>query len=643
MIKNNINIVIDEILKIFIFFILFYSNISYSQNLQSSNHRSFTSNLNKVKKPVDEINFSGYYRFLGFVRTQKEVFPNNSGKTTAIISGDYFREPMLLLKIKGKAHRKISFGTDLMINSLYKGPSATQSNLTLDLGLNLNATVNSANGIFKLSSGGVSWYRQSKLTVWGNRSFNRMSIYERRPQTPLNIYPNQRYNKYFENGLVNQGTRYGSRAFQGLFIKGEKLPYNFNLKGVIGKSAFNRSNLEFSDNFTTCFHLKNQIKPNFDLAYNFLSSYANLDTVININRKYSIHTFELVKKWDKLKIHLESGIGNFASPENNLGTGEAIIFELESKQISKLNLDFQFYRITPEFVNVTGNFLNTTVLEVFPNINGVGTTVRPPFKSPMVGLGHPVNNRQGLSLNADADLGKLKINGGIGYFFEIDTSYSAISYRHNVNGQTLSRIYLFAQNWGPYNFLNSTYRGVFEEVSILDTNESGLANFKKYFNTVEFQAKYSDIIFKRKFYIFYLLRFNSCQKDPSYLPQFNTKALVSQLSHDLDFSLKLNNKTVFVATYGIERVIGNQFTDVGDVNNANTLNLFLEMLGISKQENSNLERNQRNSLIGFGIDYKISNNAMIFFRHNRYRYFDPNFTYNHLKGFENMLEIKITF
>ena len=74
--------------------------------------------------------------------------------------------------------------------------------------------------------------------------------------------------------------------------------------------------------------------------------------------------------------------------------------------------------------------------------------------------------------------------------------------------------------------------------------------------------------------MFYLLRFNSCQRDPSYLPQFNTKALVSQLSHDLDFSLKLNNKTVFVATYGIERVIGNELTDVGDVNNANTLNLI---------------------------------------------------------------------
>ena len=75
----------------------------------------------------------------------------------------------------------------------------------------------------------------------------------------------------------------------------------------------------------------------------------------------------------------------------------------------------------------------------------------------MVGLGFPVNNRQGVSINADVTLGKLKLNGGVGVFSEIDTSYAALSYRHNVNGQTLSRIYVFAQNWGPYNSLNSTY------------------------------------------------------------------------------------------------------------------------------------------------------------------------------------------
>ena len=626
--------IIKKILILFLLFGFTNSNAQFNS--------PFASNQFLVKKPVADLHFSGYYRFLGFVRNQQEVFPNNSGKTTAIISGDYFREPMLLLKVKGKTKDDISFGADFMINSLYKGPE-TSNSLTLDLGLNLKTSIKTNFGNFNFSSGGVSWYRQSRLTVWGNRSFNRMSIYDRRPQTPLTDIPNKRYANYYNNGLVNEGIRYGSRAFQGLFLNAHNLPLNFSIKGVIGKSAFNRSYFENSDNYTACFQLKNQIDKQSKIAYNYLVSSADLDTLSHEKRNYYIHTLEINKKWEKIIFQLETGFGKYTSPDKDLGIGEAILFNLKTDKSSKIPVDFQLYRISPHFVNVTGNFLNTTILEVFPNIPGVGTTIRTPYKSPMVGLGFPINNRQGISLNTDFQLGKLKINGGIGYFSEIDTSYGGISYRHNVNGQTLSRIYLFAQNWGPYNFLNSTYRGVFEEATISDTNHLGLTNFKKHFNTIEFQVKYSDKIRGHNYYLFALTRFNSCQKRLYYLPQFNNKALISQISQEIDFSYELNKNTVLVLSYGIERVIGNEFTDIGDGGEPSSINLILELLGQAKPENYNNARNQRNRWIGLGLDYKIGENAMLFFRHNRYQYFDPNFIENHLKGTETMLELKITF
>ena len=55
------------------------------------------------------------------------------------------------------------------------------------------------------------------------KSFNRISIFERRPQTPLNQIPINRYSKYYNSGLIDQGIRYGSRAFQGLFFQGSKV------------------------------------------------------------------------------------------------------------------------------------------------------------------------------------------------------------------------------------------------------------------------------------------------------------------------------------------------------------------------------------------------------------------------------------
>lgn len=628
---------------LFLFLMVFWLSASLAQDTILP-QKPFSSNSFSFKNPSSAITFSGFYRFLGFVRNQQETFPNNSGKTTVISSGDAYREPMFLLKLNGKTRDNITFGADLMLNSLYKGPSSEHIKaLTLNLGLNLTTSIATKFGTFNFKSGGVSWYRQSRLTVWGNRSFNRISIFERRPQTPLNKLPVDRYSKYYNSGLVDQGIRYGSRAFQGIFLQGTRLPFNFSVKGVIGKSNFNRSLLETSDNFTGCFQLKNMLSPSFKIAYNYLSSWADTDSLSDDRRNYFIHTLELDKKWSKIQVQMELGLGNYRDPLRTLGYGEAILLNIKTAKSTKVPLNVQLYRISPQFVNVTGNFLNTSVLEVFPNVAGIGTTVRTPYQSPMVGLGFPVNNRQGGSINADINLGKLKLNGGIGVFTEIDTSYAALSYIHNVNSQTLSRIYLFAQNWGPYNALNSTYRGVFENVNITDTSANGLANFKKFFNTIEFQAKYSNKIFGKNYYIFSLTRLNSCQKNLKALPLIGEQALISQLSEELDFSIELNEKAVLVLSYGIEKILGNASTDLGDNPDATATNTFFERLGWGKLYRLTNSRNQKNTLLGFGIDYKIGQNVMVFFRYNQYRYFDPNFIENHLKGWETMLELKINF
>ena len=628
---------------LFQFLIVCWCSASFAQDTIPQK-KPFSSNSLSFNNPTSAITFSGFYRFLGFVRNQQETFPNNSGKTTVISSGDAYREPMFLLKLNGKTRDNITFGADLMLNSLYKGPSPEHTKaLTLNLGLNLTTSIATKFGTFNFKSGGVSWYRQSRLTVWGNRSFNRISIFERRPQTPLNKLPVDRYSKYYNSGLVDQGIRYGSRAFQGIFLQGTKLPFNFSVKGVIGKSNFNRSLLETSDNFTGCFQLKNMLSPSFKIAYNYLSSWADTDSLSDERRNYFIHTLELDKKWSKIQVQMELGLGNYRDPLRTLGYGEAILLNIKTAKSTKVPLNVQLYRISPQFVNVTGNFLNTSVLEVFPNVAGIGTTVRTPYQSPMVGLGFPVNNRQGASINADINSGKLKLNGGIGVFAEIDTSYAALSYIHNVNSQTLSRIYLFAQNWGPYNALNSTYRGVFENVNITDTSANGLANFKKFFNTIEFQAKYSNKIFGKNYYIFSLTRLNSCQKNLKALPLIGEQALISQLSEELDFSIELNEKAVLVLSYGIEKILGNASTDLGDNPDATATNTFFERLGWEKLYRLTNSRNQKNTLLGFGIDYKIGQNVMVFFRYNQYRYFDPNFIENHLKGWETMLELKINF
>ena len=617
----------------------------HSQNFTDFVQTPFSSNIRYSKTQSSQLSFTGFYRFLGFVRNQKEVFPNNSGKTLAILSGDQFREPMLLLKLRGITKEKVTVGADFMLNSLYKGPESINNSLTLELGINLRTSFKTKFGNFNLSSGGVNWYRQSRLTVWGNRSFNRQSLYHRRPQTRLTKTTELRYKSYYDNGLIDDGLRYGNRAFQGIFLQGQNLPFDFSFKGVIGKTPFNRSNFnELSTNYTSCFKINKKIN-DLNIAYHFLNSTNLVDTISFDLRAYSINTVEFSQKWKSLYFSIEGGFGTYDSPENNFEFGEAIIANLKTSKNKKIPIDFQAYRIASEFVNLTGNFLNTTVLEIFPNVgaNNRATTIRPQFNSPMIGLGNHTNNRQGISINAEHSFKKLKINAGIGVSTEIDTSGPSLSYRYNVNSETLSRLYLFARDWGPYNNLNSTYRNVFENVDLVDTNNNGLSNFKKYFNNIEFQAKYNGSLFNHQFYIFLLTRFNSCSKSFTYVPKYNLEMLISQLSNEIDLSLELNENTYMVLNVGIERIIGNNLTERGDNNSSlgSPINLIHHFLN----ENSvrNFERNQRNTLIGCGIDYKIGDNAMLFLRQNFYKYYDPNFEFNNLKGTETMLELKFLF
>ena len=86
---------------------------------------------------------------------------------------------------------------------------------------------------------------------------------------------------------------------------------------------------------------------------------------------------------------MELGIGKYSDPIRSLGYGESILLNIKTDKSTKVPLNLQLYRVSPQFVNVTGNFLNTTILDVFPNVEGVGTTVRTPYQSPMVGLGFP--------------------------------------------------------------------------------------------------------------------------------------------------------------------------------------------------------------------------------------------------------------
>ena len=107
-----------------------------------------------------------------------------------------------------------------------------------------------------------------------------------------------------------------------------------------------------------------------------------------------------------------------------------------------------------------------------------------------------------------------------------------------------------------------------------------------------------------------------------------------------DLCYQLNNRTSLVFKHGLERVIGNEFTDVDDTDpypTDNTWGVVEDYVPTYKP------RNQYGEMFGFGFDIKLREGAYLFLRHSAYHYYDKHFTATNIKGSESTIELKINF
>ena len=566
---------------------------------------------------------------------------------------------MLLLTVTGKPLSNVTFGTDFYIYSPYLG-SNLGNTFTLNLGINFYGSITTKHGNFDIQAGGISWYRQSPLTVWSAEAYQRNSLFERVPWEVVSKTPAGRYSQYYNQGSVTQDDRFGRRAFQGISLNAHGLPKNFSFQGIIGKMQ-NNVTADVND-FAFGGRLgKKFTKPNLTLGYNHFTSSTqstrvesvfSYDTIVTPDtllldstfqrfdttkiwgqpKLYSIHTLEFNWLFKGIKVWGEVGMGKYTSPNQQLPWGEGIMLRVNTPaRFTGIPLEFMFYQLSPSFVNVNAAFLNTSVLEVLPNIGGVGATLLTPFGGPMTDLGFATNNRRGASINGEVKAGKFKFNGGVGFSHELQRSVAQISFNHRINGLQISRFGLFASNFGAYGRMNSYYRGVFEVVNITDTTASGDANFTKYFGAADFQAKFSNTIFKKKFYAYFLSTFNSVQ--PKFIPvPIPTKLAFIRLWHnELDLYYEVHPKLVVLGYAGVEMVKGNEFTDIDNT----------EIL--PGYQMSNLPRNQLNMAFGGGLDFSITKNAAMYLRYRWYSFEDKSFSLDKWRGSETTLEVKVYF
>ena len=274
-------------------------------------------------------------------------------------------------------------------------------------------------------------------------------------------------------------------------------------------------------------------------------------------------------------------------------------------------------------INNNSIFWNSSVLETQQTANNsAGNSVIAPFASSMVQIGQLTNNRQGLNINSDFQIKKLKLNIGYGISQELKNISSQITYNHPTNNLALSRFWRWGNfptaGLGPYGNITKVYRGVYETVDVKDTS----LNLKN-FNSIEINAKYSCKILNHDTYFNYLGSFNSIQKKVSPITVFTEDAYIRTYYHQMEFYFKVNSNLIITNFIGWERIIANYYTNTDLI--------------------SYRPRNQTGLSFATGFDLSISKNAALYFRQRWMNYQDKSFIKDRYIGTESTLELKIFF
>jgi hypothetical protein len=627
---------------------LFFTN-SYSQDslalkekikfLTNLNNTSYGSFPKQVESTLKNLTISGYYRFIANYQHMKTAYSNSPSDTTSfsntpkkLFIGDDSQIPELMLNISGKPTANTSFGTDLYLWNKMTGLAPSEYVKGLNLGVNLYGSFATDIGNFNIMAGGIHWYSLTPFTFYTNVGYNRYSVFERNPWDPGSKAPVDRYKSFYQSGGITQDSRWGKQAFQGLIVEADDLPYNFSAVVMYGKSVINGGMTSIPNNA-----IGGKLKKSFGKSFvsvNTFNSKSFTDSLAKKSVGFNMHTIEYNLNWKDFVLSGEVGLGKYFSPlysagfsdSSNIGDfGEALNIKLLlPKKYVFLPIEINYFRINSNVINNNSIFWNSSIVETQQNTisSASGNAVLAPFASSMVQIGQLTNNRQGLNINADVNIGKLKLSIGNGISQEISNISTQITYNHPTNNLALSRFWRWSNypttGLGPYGNLTKVYRGVYETVNVKDT-----ALALKNFNTIEINAKYAFNILNHDVYLNYLGSYNSIQKKMSAITVFTEEAYIRNYYHQLELYFKVNSNLVIANYFGWERIVGNYNTDLDEL--------------------TRRPRNQEGLSFATGFDLSLGKNAGLYVRQRWIDYHDYSFKKDKYIGTETTVELKLFF
>ncbi len=579
----------------------------------------------KKLKTLERLNISGYYRFVTNYRHLSVPYPHLENNRNNLFVGDDSQMPQLSMNINGALNDKTSFGTDLFLWTPMTGLGMPENVKGLNLGVSLYGNFSTKLGNFNVQTGGINWYMLSPFTFQTVRGYNRYSLFERNPWDPNTARMNTRYEEFYKSGAMDQDTRWGQQAFQGLILTGSDMPHGFSGTFMYGKTQLNGGaaplpNLSYGGRVA-----KNWGK-NF-VAFNSFNSKTYEDSTEANQIGFNIHTLEYKYSKDKNTFYGELGAGRAYNQDSRDDWGEAISVKYRRKLAKMQSIELHYYRISPRVLNNNSIFINSAIApEYFQNNNSATQPVLPAVASAMTVLGQLTNNRQGLDINTQLTIRKrLKLSAGLGMSSDLEKISSQLTYSHPINALVLAHFWRwnFPTGVGPYQNLSRIYRSVYETVNLTDVDTAGKLLHLKRYSTMELSAKLKGKLASRNYYLFYLGQFSSAQREWSPITVFSEDAYLRTYYHQLEYYWELNPKLIWSLYGGYERIIGNYNTEVDAI--------------------TRRPKNQTGFSWATGIDVRVSRNVGVYLRQRWFDYKDTSFELDKYKGFETTLELKLFF
>jgi hypothetical protein len=600
----------------------------------------------QTKEPgFTKISVSGYMRSFVTFRNLSDNYVIGGAYTPKvfIINGVYpdhplgnglhtgYREPLLMLELKGKPTANTSFNIDYLIDNQMTGqlfndnsPNFYPKRIQSYRYLNLGGSINTEHGKFDLTTGGILFLGMSPFTLW-NFEY-RDDMFERYPwEWQTNSM--RRYESFYNDKNIARDSRWGNASFQGIVFTGSGMPFRTGMKLAYGKSnnsgAF-QSYLANNNKYILCSQIikkigSHQLGFNYYGVKGFIYDTSFVTDYTNVERQ-NIITSELKLNLPAISIFTEAGMGSLHNPIDSIRKWDPAlnVSALISKEVLPFPVSLQYYMIGPNVVNLNSGILNSSNRNIQGEFGGDQIYNTNIFEGVVTEFGQLTNNRQAINLSTGIDKKDLKFVIALSAQQEIENKYNLITYQHRLNALNRSQFIFYRAGLGPYGRQMNQWRRSWEKLSVTDS----ITDYKKGFNLIDFSVKYKTVFLGRPLIISNYINYNSVQDRFSPIAVFTSKAFLRSYYHEFMVFYNFLPKITFVGLLGTERNFGNLRTDLAENGKP------IDQTGYG---------------YGVGLDIDLSATAGLYLRQKWYSFSDKNFILDKFKGYDMNVELKIFF